>query len=203
MAHHKLWYQGTSPYEPLKCDGKPSFTCPESRRIASEYGRDYYTLTNVINPNIFYDSLGVETWLAKELRDVKVGDTLWMVLVPPKHRIVDVFLYNEETTTEHSSLQSMGGISLSLITASFTEADDNGDCEMTNETNHGTIVMPNTDDAEEQFLAVASSEVTNPKTWMGVGIKVEALPNDRTLADIVGKIVVGTHTLGFDAQTFM
>ena len=133
MAHKQMWYQGQAEYKVPKCDGKPSFTCPKSKRIAVEYNRGYFTLTNVINPNIFYDNLGVEGWLYKELKETAVGDYLWLVLVPPKHHMTDVFLYNETTLTEHSSLVSMGGISLTLVTGEFTEADADGKCEMTNE----------------------------------------------------------------------
>lgn len=203
MAHIKMWYQGKSQYEVLECDGKPSFTCPKSRRIAAEYRRGYHTLTNVLNPNVEYDNLGYETWLNKELAEVVVGDTLWLVLVPPMHHIDDVFTYNETTFTEMSSLASMGGITLSLVTGKFKEADKDGNCEMSEEENHGSLVMPATADAKQQFLRGATDITNDPETWTGVGIKVDALPNGKTLADIVGKIVVGCHAIDYDAQTFM
>ena len=203
MAHKSLWFQGKTPFVVPKCDGKIPQTCPKSKRIAAEYNRGFFTLTNVLNPNIFYDDYGAETPLKKELREVAVGDYLWLVLVPPEHRIIDVFAYNEPTTTEHSSLQSMGGITLSLVTGKFKEADKDGNCEMTGEENHGTLVMPATADAAKQFLATKIDVTNDISTWTGVGIKVDALPANTTLADIVGKIVVGCHAIDYDAQTFM
>lgn len=201
--HIKLWYQGKEPFVIPKCDGKPTFTCPESRRIAAEYTRGFYTLTNVLNPNIAYDGLGYSTWLPDELRKVEVGDTLWLVLVPPKHHIADVFAYNEQTLTEHSSLQSMGGLSFELVTGRFKSADANGDCALSGEESHGVVTMPATADAKEQFLRAATDITNDGETWTGVGIKLSALPTDKTLADIVGKLVVGCHVWDYDAQTFM
>lgn len=204
MAQHKsLWFQGAAPFVVPKCDGKIPQTCPKSKRIAHEYTRGYFTLTNVFNPNIFFDDYGVETPLKKELAEAKVGDYLWAILVPPKHHIIDVFVYNELTTTAHSSLQTMGGITLSLVTGKFKAADDNGDCLMANEVNHGTLVMPATADAKEQFLRAAVDVTNDSDTWTGVGVKIDALPDGKTLADIVGKIVVGAHAYDFDAQTLM
>lgn len=203
MAHKQLWYQGTTPFNPLKCDGRPEFTCPSSKRVAAEYMRDYFTLTNVLNPNTFYDNLGVESWLYKELQSVKVGDVLWLALVPPKHHVSDVFAYNEATTTEHSSLASMGGITLSLVTGIFKEADENGNCEVSSQETHGTLAMPEGAEPDEQFLRAAVDITTQPKNWVGIGFKVDALPANRTLADFVGKIVIGCHAVGYDAQTYM
>lgn len=200
MAHKTLWFQGRTPYVVPQCDGRIPATCPKSKRIAHEYTRGHFTLTNVLNPNIFYDDYGVETPLKKELQEVQVGDYLWLVLVPPKHHIQDVFAYNETTLTEHSSLTSFDGIELTLVTGEFAEADENGDCAMTNEAEHGQLVLTGTD---EVFLRAATDITNQPKQWTGVGIRVDALPAGRTLADIVGKIVVGAHAMDYDAQTFM
>lgn len=203
MAHLKMWYQGAGEYKVPKCDGKPDFVCPQSRRVAAEYLRGYFTLTNVLNPNLEVDNLGYETWLFKELETVAVGDYLWMVLVPPKHHVQDVFTYNEATMTELSSLTTMAGITLTLVTGKFKEADAAGNCEMTDEVEHGSLVMPAGADAKEQFLRAATDITNDPETWTGVGVRVDALPSGKTLADIIGKIVVGAHVLDYDAQTFM
>lgn len=203
MAHKSIWYQGVTPYVVPKCDGKIPQTCPQSKRVAGEYARGFYTLTNVVNPNIFYDDYGVELPIKKELRELGVGDILWFILVPPKHKLIDVFAYNETTYTEHSSLQTFAGISLSLVTGTFTGVDENGDCPMTNETNHGTLVFPDSDDATEQFLVADVNTVNGISTYTGVGLKIDALPDGVTLADIVGKLAVGGHVLDYDAQTFM
>lgn len=204
MAHIQMWYQGAAEFKVPNCDGKPTFTCPQSKQIAGEYMRGYFTLTNVLNPRIDYDNLGIETWLYKELRDnVKVGDYLWLVLVPPKHHMTDVFAFNERTLTEMSSLSTMGGITLSLVTGEFKAPDAEGKCEMANEAVHGSLAMPEGDDAKEQFLRAAVDITTDPETWVGVGFKVDALPQGKTLADIIGKIAIGTHVINYDAQTFM
>lgn len=203
MAHKSLWFQGKTPFVVPKCDGRIPQTCPRSKRIAAEYNRGFFTLTNVLNPNIFYDDYGAETPLKQELREAKVGDYLWLVLVPPKHHVTDVFAYNETTTTEHSSLVTMGGITLSLVTGVFKAEDADGNCAMQAEENQGTLVMPADVGAKEQFLRTAVDITNDPDTWTGVGIKIEALPAGKTLADIVGKIVVGCHAVDYDAQTFM
>lgn len=203
MTHKVFWFQGRAPYAPITCDGKSFKTRPKSKRIAHEYTRGYFTLTNVLNPNIFYDDYGVETPLKKELADVKVDDYLWLVLVPPKHRVLDVFVYNEVTTTEHSSLQSMGGFKLELVTGIFRAPTASGDYEVSNEQNYGVLAMPEDSTAKEQFLVGDYNLVNGVDEWLGVGVKVNAMPDGRTLADIVGKIVVGAHALDYDAQTFM
>lgn len=203
MAHISLWFQGSIPVMALNCDGSMPQTCPKSQRIAAEYNRGYYTLTNVINPNIHLDDAGIETPLKRMLAGAKVGDYIWFALVPPKHHILDVFAYNEVTETFNSSLQSMGGITLSLVTAKFKPADANGDCEFLDEVIHGELAMPDTPDAEEQFLRVATDITNPPRRWTGVGVRIDALPAGKTLADIVGKIAVGAHAMDYDSQTFM
>lgn len=203
MAHKSIWFQGKTPYVVPKCDGKIPQTCPQSKRTAAEYNRGYFTLTNVIHPNNFFDDYGVESPLKKELREVKVGDYLWFALVPPKHHMTDVFVFNEPTFVEHSSLETMAGITLTLVTGEFKAADAQGDCAMANETTHGTVSFPAGADAKEQFLRAAVDITTDIETWVGVGVKVDALPANKSLADIVGKIVVGTHAIDYDAQTHM
>ena len=203
MAHKSLWFQGKTPYVVPKCDGKIPQTCPTSTRIAHEYTRGFFTLTNVLNPNIFYDDYGVETPLKKELEEVVVGDYLWLTLVPPKHHVIDVFAYNEVTTTNTSSLLTMGGITLALVTGTFKKADANGDCGVSNIANFGSLIMPATADAKEQFLRDAVGVTNDGETWLGVGVRVDALPAGKSLANIIGKIVVGAHVMDYDAQTFM
>lgn len=203
MAHKLMWYQGSADYKVPSCEGAPTFKCPESKTVAGEYFRGYFTLTNVLNPNIDVDNLGVETWLFKALQEVKVGDYLWLALVPPKHHIMDVFAFNEATFTELSSIATMGGITLSLVTGEFKEADPDGNCNMANEQSHGTLTLPEGNDAKPQFLRKAVDITTDVETWVGVGFKVDALPAGKTLAEFIGKIAIGAHVLNYDAQTFM
>ena len=72
MAHFNMWYQGQRKWNPLKCSGVPDATCPQSMRIAGEYMRGFFTLTNVLNPNLEYDNLGYELPIYQELAKAKV-----------------------------------------------------------------------------------------------------------------------------------
>lgn len=204
MAHFNMWYQGQRKWNPLKCSGVPDATCPQSLRIAGEYMRGFFTLTNVLNPNLEYDNLGYELPIYQELAKAKVGDYIWQVLVPPMHTIVDVFLYNKTLLTpENSTYASFGGITLTLITGTFKAADANGDCPMTDERTQGTLTMPEGAAATQQFFCKQTPITNPPDTWTGVGFKIDALPANKTLADIVGAIVTGAHVMDYDAQTFM
>ena len=203
MAHKVFWFQGQAPFVVPKCDGQLPETCPQSTRIAAEYNRGYFTLTNVLNPNIFYDDYGVESPLKKALMEVKEGDVLWLALVPPMHKVLDVFAYNETTFTEHSSYDTFGGIGLTLQTGKFKAEDENGECAVSNEEAQGSLVFPAGADAKKQFVLTDVNVVNDTETWLGVGFKVDTLPQGKTLADIVGKLVIGCHALDCDAQTFM
>lgn len=203
MAHKSIWFQGKKPFVVPECDGRIPQTCPLSKRIAAEYNRGYYTLTNVLVPNVMYDDIGYELPLKQELRELKVGDYLWMILVPPQHMVIDMFIYNDTTNAMHSNLDTMGGITLSLVSGKFSKADSNGDCGVSGEKVEGTIVMPAGPNAKQQFVVSTSGTVLDAEKWVGIGIKIDALPNNKTLADIVGRIVVGAHVVDYDAQVFM
>lgn len=204
MAHKSLWFQGRSPYVVPKCDGRMIPTCPKSERIAGEYNRGYFTLTNVLNPTYSYDDYGMETPLKQELAEVKVGDYVWMLLVPPMHVITGYFAYNDTTYTEGSDLSTMGGISLTLVSAKFSASDADGNCPiMEPETPHAGLVFPETPNPQKQVAYTYTTEVTPVGVWKGVGFKVDALPENKTLADIVGRIVIGCHVMDLDAQSFM
>lgn len=197
-----MWYQGKKPYVVPRCDGKIQPTCPSSTRIAAEYNRGFFTLTNVINPNIFYDDYGVETPLKQMLAEAKVGDTLWLALVPPEHKVLDVFAYNELTDTEQSSFSTFDGIQLSLVTGQFKKADKDGNCPLVGgaATVAGALAFTA---LNKVFLQKDVNALNDTETYLGVGLKIDALPKDKTLAEIVGKIVVGAHAIDYDAQTFM
>ena len=94
MAHKQMWFQGDKQNLCVDCGEGYQFTCPKSKRTADEYVRGFYTHTGVINPNTEYDNYGNETPQFKAMKDVKVGDYVWLVCVPPKHRVLDVFAYN-------------------------------------------------------------------------------------------------------------
>lgn len=204
MAQHKsIWFQGKTAYVVPKCDGKIPQTAPKSMHIAAEYGRGYHTLTNVITPNVRYDDYGAESALKKELRELVVGDYLWFALVPPKHYVLDVFAYNDVIEAEHSSLETMAGIKLELVTGKFKTADTNGDYPMTDEQSHGNLIFPEGPDAKQQFARSDVNAFNGIDTWVGVGVKINALPSGKTLADIVGKIAVGVHALDYHSQDMM
>lgn len=204
MAHFMKWYQGKASYEILKCDDKYPHTCPQSKQTAAEYNRGHFTHTGVIVPNVT-DGLYIEpAYDAEVFADAKVGDYIWLVLVPPMHHVSDVFAYNDLLISlPGSSFTTFGGISLSLVTAEFKEKDKDGNCEMAGtETNHGTLVFPEGEDPKKQFLRVGVDITTDIETYVGIGVKVEALPTKRTIADIMGKIAVGGHTVNYQSQDF-
>lgn len=204
MAHYMRWYQGEAPFEIPKCDDKHPFTCPKSRRTAAEYNRGHFTHTAVIVPN-GTDGQYIEPTLDSEVfAEAKVGDYIWLVLVPPMHHINDVFAYNDTLLSlPGSSFDTFAGISLSLVTAEFKEKDKNGNCTMQgSDTNHGTLAFPKGPNAKQQFLRTAVDITNDPETWTGVGFKVEALPAKLTMADIMGKIAIGCHTVDYQSQDF-
>lgn len=204
MAHYMRWYQGEAPFEIPKCDDKFPFTCPKSKRTAAEYNRGHFTHTAVIVPNST-DGQYIEPTLDSEVfADAKVGDYIWLVLVPPMHHISDVFAYNDTLLSlPGSSFTTFGGISLSLVTAEFKEKDADGNCQMQGgETNHGTLAFPEGKNPKKQFLRAGVDITTDTETYIGIGFKVEALPAKRTIADIMGKIAIGGHTVDYQSQDF-
>ena len=204
MAHYMRWYQGEAPFEIPKCDDKFPFTCPKSKRVAAEYNRGHFTLTGVIVPNVT-DGLYVEpAYDAEVFAEAKVGDYIWLTLVPPMHHISDVFAYNDLLISlPGSSFTTFGGISLSLVTAEFKEKDADGNCQMQGgETNHGTLAFPEGENPKKQFLRAGIYLTTDTETYIGIGFKVEALPAKRTIADIMGKIAIGGHTVDYQSQDF-
>lgn len=204
MAHFMKWFQGKAPYEIVKCDDKYPHTCPQSKRTAAEYNRGHFTHTAVIVPNVT-DGLYIEpAYDAETFGEVKVGDYIWLVLVPPMHHISDVFAYNDTLISlPGSSFTTFGGISLSLVTAEFKEKDADGNCQMRgSETNHGTLVFPEGENPKKQFLRKGVDITTDTETYIGIGFKVDALPAKRTIADIMGKIAIGGHTVDYQSQDF-
>lgn len=205
MSHYMRWYQGKAPFIIPRCDDEYPFTCPKSKRTAAEYNRGHFTHTAVIVPNVVSGGYLVEQALgAEEYSKMVVGDYVWLILVPPMHHVYDVFAYNDILSSlPRSSFLSFAGISLSLVTAEFKEPNTNGNCAMFgSETNHGTLVFPQGNDAKQQFLRVGTNITTNPETWLGVGFKIESLPADGYLADIMGKLAIGCHTLDYQSQDF-
>lgn len=204
VEHYMRWYQGEAPFEIAKCDDKFPFTCPKSMRTAAEYNRGHFTHTAVIVPNST-DGQYIEPTMDSEMfAKAKVGDYIWLVLVPPMHHISDVFAYNDTLLSlPGSSFTSFGGFSLSLVTQQFKAGGKNGDCKAEGkETNHGTLVFPDGNAAKKQFLRKGVDITTDAETWVGIGVKVEKLATNRTLADIMGKIAVGGHTVDYQSQDF-
>lgn len=203
MANILMWHQGRRETRPLDVGG-PQFSCPESKRIAAEYNRGHYTLTNVLNPKWDNNYYGRENWQQKLVEDVKVGDVIWFVLVPPKHNTYDVAAFAEETLADGSTLATLAGMKSDLVTAKFAEEDDKGLCEPTGLTVQGSVNFPSGKDPEEIFVQKKIEVVTSPKEWLGVGLRINAFPTGKnSLEHIRAKIAVVAHAIGYDAQTHM
>lgn len=205
MANLLMWYQGNAGSKFPNCDGGPEFQCPVSKRIAAEYGRDHFTLTNVVNPNLG-DYGHNEGWLNRAYDEVEAGDILWLILVPPVHCVEDVAIITEETMAEFSSMESLGGAVVTLVGAKFEAADDEtglcapvGSVTDYNVVNFaaGELAKPTADRTKTDiFLA--------PTEWYGVGIRIDTMPTDAvSLADITAKIAVVAHVQGYDSQIHM
>lgn len=204
MANILMWHQGRREFKSPDCGGGPQFSCPESKRVAAEYNRGHYTLTNVLNPNWDNHYYGRENWQQRLVEDVKVGDVVWFLLAPPKHNVYDVAAFAEETLTDGSTLSSLAGLRADLVTAKFAEENDNGLCEPTNLTNQGAVNFPSGTNPAEIFVQKKVEIVNGPKEWLGVGLRINAMPTGKTdLSTIRAKIAVVAHVLGYDAQTHM
>lgn len=223
MAHFIMFHQGNSNNFSLPdCGGGPQFDCPRSKRIAAEYRRGFFTLTNVLNPNLNgVEYCGSSYWQHRLADEVKVGDTLWFVLVPPKHKLLDVAAYGEATFAEGSSLASLGGLTADLVVGKYSAANANGQststggettgtvafpyangqCTPTGVETKGTVAFPKGVDPEEIFVQADVNKVTKPKEWLSVGLKITALPTDAvSLAEIEARVAVVAHVMDYDAQ---
>lgn len=204
MADVLMWFQGNASGDYPNCEGGPEFQCPISKRIASDYMRDFFTLTNVIAPYFDPDNYGNMGWAHRRLQDIKVGDTLWLLLVPPKHKVVDVAIESHETSIDLASIASLGGLSVDLVGAKFAEAVD-GVCAPVGEpTVHASVVFPSGDAAEAQFQAADVGITNGTKEWYGVGINIKVLPTGvASMADITALIAVIAHVYSYDYQLHM
>ena len=205
MANHLMWFQGNAAGTYPNCEGGPEFQCPKSKRIAAEYMRDFFTLTNVIAPYFDPDNFGNMGWGYEKLKEVEVDDTLWLVLVPPKHKVIDVAIESHAANIELASLASLGGLSVDLVGAKFAEGVD-GVCAPVTEplTVHASVLFPSGEAAEEQFQAAAVGITNSTKEWYGIGINIKALPTGATsLADITALIAVIAHVYSYDYQLHM
>lgn len=204
MANILMWFQGNSAGEYPNCEGGPEFQCPKSKRIAATYMRDFFTLTNVIAPYFDPDNYGNEGWMKRRLAEVAVGDTLWLALVPPKHKVIDVAIESYEPNIDLAALASLGGLSVDLVGAKFAEGVD-GVCEPTAvATVHASVVFPTGEAAAPQFQQADVDLVNGIGEWYGVGITIKALPTAAaSLADITAVIAVIAHAHSYDYQLHM
>lgn len=203
MAHFIMFHQGKAQELSLPdCGGGPKFDCPRSKRIAAEYRRGFFTLTNVLNPNLNgVEYCGSSYWQYRLADEVQIGDTIWFVLVPPKHKLLDVASYGEATLVEGSSLASLGGLTADLVVGKFKAADANGLCEPTEIETKGTVAFPEGADPEEIFVQADVNKVTQPTEWLSVGLKITALPTDAvSLAELQARVAVVAHVMDYDAQ---
>lgn len=205
MANILMWFQGNSAGEYPNCEGGPEFQCPKSKRISAAYMRDYFTLTNVVAPYFDPDNYGNEGWQKRRLSEVEVGDTLWLALVPPKHKVLDVAIESHEANIDLAAIASLGGLSVDLVGSKFAEGVD-GVCEPVGGalTVHASVLFPEGDAAEAQFQAADVNLVNGIGEWYGVGINIKALPtNAATLGDITALVAVITHAYSYDYQLHM
>lgn len=203
MAHFIMFHQGKNQNLSLPdCGGGPQFDCPRSKRIAAEYRRGFFTLTNVLNPNLNgVEYCGSSYWQHRLADEVQIGDTLWFVLVPPKHKLIDVAAYGEATFAEGSTLASLGGLTADLVVGKFAAADTNGQCTPTEVETKGTVAFPEGADPEEIFVQADVNKVTQPTEWLSVGLKITALPTEAvSLAEIEARVAVVAHVMDYDAQ---
>ena len=209
MANHIMYHQGKGHKFSLpECGGGPQFTCPTSKRVAAEYHRGFYTLTNVFNPHMDNNYYGREHWQQKMAEDIKVGDVVWFVYVPPKHSLYDVAAYGEKTLADASSLESLAGMELELLTGSVNVTsgmkEDTVTCDPTDLASHGTLSFPSGTDPEEVAVQAKIEKFTAPKKGIVVGLKVNRMPTGKlTLQDIRSKLAVVAHVLSYDSQTHM
>ena len=203
MAHFIMFHQGKNQNLSLPdCGGGPQFDCPRSKRIAAEYRRGFFTLTNVLNPNLNgVEYCGSSYWQHRLADEVQIGDTLWFVLVPPKHKLIDVAAYGEATFAEGSTLASLGGLTADLVVGKFAAADANDQCTPTEVETKGTVAFPEGADPEEIFVQADVNKVTQPTEWLSVGLKITALPTEAvSLAEIEARVAVVAHVMDYDAQ---
>ena len=124
MANILFWNQGSGSTAGLKCSGVPDYSAPESKRVAAEYMRGFYTLTNVINSQVDTENYGNLGWQGDYLAGGKAGDVVWMLLVPPNHKVLDFTLQVKESMDEFSSIADMTGFTLTPVAALITKPDE-------------------------------------------------------------------------------
>lgn len=129
--------------------------------------------------------------------------------VPPKHNLYDVAAYGEKTLADGSSLSSLAGLEVELVTGDVDVAPrdykgDQANCDPTNIQSHGTLTFPTGEDPEEVFVQAKIEKVTAPKKGIVVGLKINAMPTkEPDLSQIRAKLAVVAHVFGYDAQTHM
>ena len=195
-----LWNQGVPEIIIPRCSGDRPATCPSSLRVASEYNTGFFTLSNTICPHINWDKS--DPTLVRPLRDIKVDDYIWLVLVPPEHTIIDAFIKSELLTASGSSYESLAGVELVLSMAVFDKADETtGICPDKN--SEAPLVTLTFSNDERSFARSDMNYTFTNNKWIGLGVKVNALPRDGYLADITASIVVGAHILGYDTPVYL
>ena len=101
MADLILWNQGKLDFIVPKCSNDRPATCPMSKRVASEYGTGYFTLSNAICPYVTREKR--DQTLARPLQEIKADDYIWLLLVPPEHMVLDIFVKSELLRIPQSS----------------------------------------------------------------------------------------------------
>lgn len=204
MAHINLWTQGKTPFAPIQCGGNHKATLPKSRQIAAEYERGYYNLTKVLCP---YDNPNTLSRLpiSKTLEDVKVGDYIWLLLVPPFHSFIDAYVHIAPTLVPGSSMESVAGFDFDLVHTMINKPEGE-EIEITNTIKkfvHGFVPSPYDSDFKDGYVVTSNVGYSVPvNKWYGVGLKINSLPDDKNLSEVTVNIGVGCHVIGYDTQNF-
>lgn len=220
MANILFWNQGSGSTVGLKCDGVPDYSAPESKRIAAEYMRGFYTLTNVINSQVDVENYGNLGWQNEYFANVAVGDVVWMLLVPPNHKVIDFAMQVKESMDEYSTMADMAGFTLTPVASLITKPNSSGvpmpidykddlssltfGAPVVGTTMTGANLGTTYPDTKEIVLVPTDADTfLPPNTYYAVGIRVDALPNGKTLADLPATVGLIAHAMDYDTQTQM
>ena len=220
MANILFWNQGSGSTAGLKCSGVPDFSAPEAKRIAAEYMRGYYTLTNVLNTTIDEENYGNLGWQRDYLADAVAGDIVWMVVVPPNHKVIDFAMQVKESMDEYSSIAGMDGFVLTPVAATITKPGNLGVLEpidykddistltfgtpVVGTTMTGANLVATYPDTREIVLAPTDvNAFVPPNTYYAVGIRIDTLPAGKTLYDVTATLGIIAHARDYDTQTQM
>lgn len=145
---------------------------------------------------------------------------MWMLLVPPNHKVLDFTLQVKESMDEFSSIADMAGFTLTPVAALITKPDESGVAQPIDysddlsDLTFGTLVVGTTMTGanlttaypKTQEIVLAPKDANTflpPNTYYAVGVRIDALPAGKTLADLPATIGLIAHAMDYDTQTQM